>query len=182
MQRMISRRNMRRVSILFASTMLAGLAVGCSDSALQPGGQAGAGGQAGSCTTTVRGRYLAASIRVSQSTNSSEVDVVVYSDGSAERTLGASNPNGTTSGDPTPKSYPANSTEVDAFLCDLAAAGVVSQIATVDTCPKSVSFGTKTTITVDGAMSGDMQCLADTAPAAAMALARDCDVLTGRQN
>jgi hypothetical protein len=174
---------MRRVSILLASTVLAGVApAGCGGSTLQPGGQAGAGGQTGTCTTTVRGRYLAASIRVSQSTNSSEIDVVVYSDGSAERTLGPSNPNGTTSGDPTPKSYPADSPEVDAFLRDLAAAGAVAQIATTDTCVKSVSFGTETTLTADGATSGDLQCLADTASPAAMALARDCDVLTGRQN
>jgi hypothetical protein len=123
-------------------------------------------------------RVLAASIRVSRSTNSSEIDVVVYSDGSAERTLGPHNPAGTTSLDPPPKSYPPASLEVMTFLADLAGTGDISTLPVVSDCPKSVSFGTETTISAGGKTSVDMQCLANPTPDA-MGLAADCVVLTG---
>lgn len=142
---------------------------------------AGPGVNPSPCTTSTRGRYLAASIRVTPSTNSSEIDVVVYSDGSAERTLGASSPNGGTGLDPAPMSYPPGATEVVTFLCDLQAAGDVSQIPTGN-CAKSISFGTETTVTAGQRTSGDLQCLTSAASAAAVALAMDCDVLTGQKN
>jgi hypothetical protein len=123
-------------------------------------------------------RTVVATIVVSLSTNSSEIDVAVYSDGSAERTLGPSRPAGTTSLDPQPKSYPAGSPEVLMFLCDLAAAGDVSAIPIRGDCGKSVSFGTTTTVTAGGKTSGDLQCLQN-ASAAATALAGDCVVLSG---
>jgi hypothetical protein len=113
----------------------------------------------------------------SLSTNSSEVDVAVYSDASATRTLGPSRPGGIKSPDATAKTYDAGSPEVAAFLSDLAEIGDVSAIP-IGECVKSVSFGTVTTVTVDGARSGDLQCLKAPSPAQA-ALAADCAVLTG---
>ena len=113
------------------------------------------------------------------STNSSEIDVVVYGDASAERTLGPSRlPYGTTSLDPLPKSYAPGSPEVAAFLSDLSAAGDVSLIPTGQ-CIKSVSFGTSTSITAGGKTSGDVQCLVDQAPAYT-ALLHDCEIPTGK--
>jgi len=148
------------------------------------GAQAGAGGQAIGCdlaspVDASTDRTVVASIRLSASTNTPQVDVVVYSDGSAERTAGPPRFDGGIRIDS--KSYPAASPEVIALLCDLAAAGDVSEFPVSSGCPKSVSFGTVETINADGKTSGDVECLADTASAAAMALARDCDVLTGRR-
>jgi hypothetical protein len=145
-------------------------------------GQAGAGGggQAGACgalTTGPLDRKLVALIHVTRSTNSSAIAVTVFDDASAERSVAATSIAGR---DPPAKSYPAGSPEVATFLCDLTAAGPVSAIPTV-MCPKSVSFGTFTTITDGDQTSGDLQCLAG-ASAAAVALAHDCDVLTGRRN
>ena len=65
------------------------------------------------------------------------------------------------------------------FLCDLQAAGEVSQLATATGCSKSVSFGTTTTITVGTETSGDLQCLQTGAPATTVMLAHDCHGLTG---
>jgi hypothetical protein len=115
----------------------------------------------------------AAKITLSRSTNSPEVDVVVLADGSAERTLAG--PSGVLNDGP--QSYPPGSPEVNAFLSDLAALGDVSAIPT-GKCPKSVSFGTTTTVTVGAATSGDLQCLVDPTPAAT-ALAQDCQILLG---
>jgi hypothetical protein len=127
-----------------------------------------------------------ASIRVTRSTNSSEIDVVAFDDGSAERTLGVTRGAGTGL-DPAAKSYPAGSPEVLTFLCDLSALGDVSAIPadpggaipTHSGCAKSASFGTVTTVTAGGKTSGDLQCL-ENPSAAATALAQDAVVLTGR--
>ena len=166
--------------------LLAISAVACGTGKLvAPGGDA-----APSCAdlvvNTSAARQPAASIHVTQSTNTSAIDVVAFDDGSAERTLGASRDGGTTGLDPAPKSYPPLSPEVLAFLCDLRAVGDVSAIPadpgrpypTLPGCAKSVSFGTVTTVSAGGKTSGDLQCL-DNPSAAATALAHDADVLTG---
>jgi hypothetical protein len=123
----------------------------------------------------------AATIHVTASTNSAPVDVVVYCDASAERTLG---PPKVAVGRVTPKTFPAGSPEVAKFLADLDAAGDVSSFTiyeypapgTVPGCAKSASFGTVTTLSVQGKTSGDIQCM--TWPSAAQAaLASDCDLL-----
>jgi hypothetical protein len=101
-------------------------------------------------------RVQAATIEISRSTNSPEIDVVVYSDGSADRTVvGTGGVNSTA-----PKTFSAGSPEGTAFLSDLAAVGDVSAIPT-GACAKSVSFGTVTTISAGGKTSGDLQCLED---------------------
>ncbi len=151
----------------------------------------GSTGQAGSTGATTDGggssreggggeRNMIAAVRVSLSTNSSEIDVAVFGDGSAERTLGPSRPYGTTSRDPQPMSFPAGAPAVAAFLADLDAVGPVTQIPT-GLCAKSVSSGTTMVVTVGAETSGDLECLAAAASPAAHALASDCDVLAGRQ-
>jgi hypothetical protein len=148
--------------------------LGCDEERSVTGGQGGTTGQGAG------GRNMIAAVRVSLSTNSSEIDVAVFSDGSAERTLGPSRSYGTTSGDPPLMSFPAGAPEVAAFRADLGAVGPVSQIPT-SLCAKSVSFGTTMVVTVGAETSGDLECLAATASPAAQALAADCDVLTGRR-
>lgn len=74
-------------------------------------------------------REEVASIRNSMPTNSAEVDVVVFSDGSAERTLGTPGALRPSFLDPAPQSFPPGSPEVLMFLCDLGAVGDVSTIA-----------------------------------------------------
>jgi len=131
---------------------------------------------------------LVATIVYSRSTNSPEIDVLVFSDGSAERTviedlrLIIPDAGPTMSG--SPRTYPAGSPEVTQFLADLAA--VPDLAATGDPglsiggerCPKSVSFGTRTTVTAGEVTSGDLQCLSNPT-AAQTALANDAMVLTG---
>lgn len=117
-------------------------------------------------------RIAAAAIKVSRSTNSPEIDVIVYGDGSAERTV-IGNP-GVSS--VVPESFPAGSPEGLALLTDLAAIGNdVSSIPT-GACAKSVSFGTTTTISTDAKTSGDLQCLQNPS-AADTALVAACNAL-----
>ena len=160
-------------------------------------GAAGAGGAAGAATggagsggsvvypcvlpasTSSDGSQLVATIRVSASTNAGEVDVAVYADGSAVRTVGPPRYGESGALDPSPETYPPGSEPVMMFLCDLAAAGDVSQLATATGCVKSTSFGTTTTITVGAETSGDLQCLQTGAPATTVMLAHDCHGLTG---
>jgi hypothetical protein len=118
---------------------------------------------------------LAAEIDVSASSNSSPVSVAVYADGSAVRTLGAQLSWRTTSADHPPKSFPAGSPEVVAFLADLAAVGDVSTIPTTN-CIKSVSFGTTTSLTANGNYSGDLECPLNPSTAQ-QALINDCEAL-----
>src|SRR4051812_13103611 len=75
----------------------------------------------GSVDASPGARQAVASILVKASTNSAEIDVVVFDDGSAERTLGVTRQGGTTDFDPAPKSYPPGSLEVLLFLCNLRA-------------------------------------------------------------
>ena len=123
----------------------------------------------------------AARIDVTRSTNSPDISVVVYCDGSAERTVGATSTN--SAAEMLPKVYEAGSADVLTFLHDLDVVGDVSAIPASDTpaslpgeCPKSVSFGTVTTVTADGKTSGDLQCLLEPT-AAQTALASDARVL-----
>ncbi len=129
-----------------------------------------------------------ASIRETRSTNSPEILVDLYCDGSAERTLGA--PGMYNLRNVTAKSFPANSQEVLAVLANVNAVGDVTAlggaIAPVDRlegspCAKSVSFGTLTTITVGASTSGDLQCLASPS-AAATALFKSCAILAPTTN
>lgn len=120
-------------------------------------------------------RLLVAQIQQSASTNSSSIAVSVYTDGSAERGLGSTPQSGSTGLNPPPESFPAGTREVVAFLADLARVGDVSAIQT-NNCPKSVSFGTRTTLTANGKTSGDLQCALNPS-AAQQALIQDCGPL-----
>ena len=166
---------------------------------VETGGAAGAGAAAGMAAATggagsggivvypcvlpasgsSGGSQLVATIRVSASTNTGNVDVAVYADGSAVRTVGPPRYGESGALGPSPETYPPASEPVMMFLCDLQAAGEVSQLATATGCSKSVSFGTTTTITVGTETSGDLQCLQTGAPATTVMLAHDCHGLTG---
>lgn len=125
-------------------------------------------------------------IRTSASTNTREVDVVVYEDGSAVRSVGedggywAFNPNGQDGGWPTvlPKNYPPDAPEIRAFLTDLARVGSVADISIGTSCIKSISYGTRTVVSAHGETSGDLQC-AERTSADVSTLADDCAALTG---
>jgi hypothetical protein len=112
-------------------------------------------------------------IKVSASTNSAEIDVTVYSDGTANRTIG---PARNSELDGTPAMFPPGQPAVVQFLADLVAVGNVAAIP-IGQCGKSVSFGTTTTVTAGGKTSGDLQCLSNPTPAETR-LAEDCDTLT----
>jgi hypothetical protein len=117
-----------------------------------------------------------AAIHVTASTNSPAIDVAVFCDGSAARTISdPSYPNVT---NVMPRTYDPGSPEVMTFLADADAVADVSTIPIDAGCPKSVSFGTVTTVSARGQSSGDLQCLANPTPAAA-ALANDCKLLSG---
>jgi hypothetical protein len=109
----------------------------------------------------------------SASTNSASITVVIYGDGSADRTTGAQG----NLPSPAPMTYASGSPAVVTFLSDLTAVGDVSTIPT-ESCGKSVSFGTTTTVTSNGKTSGDLQC-ANMPSAAQAALIQDCNVLLG---
>lgn len=115
---------------------------------------------------------VVALIRVSASTNSAEVDVTVYSDGSANRTIGAAR---NSSLDGTPATFLPGQLAVAQFIADLDAVGDVAAIP-IGQCAKSISFGTTTTVTAGGKTSGDLQCLSNPTPAQT-GLAQDCNVL-----
>ena len=120
------------------------------------------------------GHTVAAAIHVSQSTNSAAIDVVVFCDSSAERTLGT--PGVTDALNATPKVYKPGSPEVTALLADLDAVGDVSAIPIAASCGKSISFGTTTTVSALGKSSGDLQCLDSPSPIQT-ALASECNTL-----
>jgi hypothetical protein len=120
---------------------------------------------------------MAAEIHVSRSTNSPAIDVIMFCDSSAERTLESSGGNNAVNA--TPKDYPPGSPEVMAFLADLDAVGDLSTIPT-DYCAKSVSFGTTMTVSALGKSSGDLECL-NYPSASQTALANDCETLVWQQ-
>lgn len=126
----------------------------------------------GSVTPAADGGVVAL-IKVSASTNSAEIDVTVYSDGSANRTIG---PARNSDLDGTPAMFPPGQPAVAQFLADLDAVGSVAAIP-IGQCGKSVSFGTTTTVTAGGKTSGDLQCLSNPTPAETR-LVEDCNTLT----
>jgi hypothetical protein len=149
-----------------------------------------ANGTIGACTGACPGGTapdagpptLLALIRVSASTNSPEIDVAVYSDGSADRTAGGSA--GTMP--PSVRTFAVGSPEGIMFLTHLAAIDNLGDVGDpnvvpLNLCPKSVSSGTVTKVTAGGVTSGDMQCLTNPT-AAETGLAHDCDVLTARDD
>ena len=157
-------------------------AIGCGTSG-GPGQGPGSGGSGGGSSVcgAPSGTTQAATIHVTASTNSPEIFVAVYCDGSAERTLGDTSSNNVLN--VVPRTYEPNSPDVLTFLTDLDAAGDVSAIPASHEpvsqgggCGKSVSFGTLTTITAQGKTSGDMQCIQAPTPSQT-ALANDCRVL-----
>ncbi|HEX4404069.1 MAG TPA: hypothetical protein VH560_04525 [Polyangia bacterium] len=129
---------------------------------------ASASGDAGSLAAIAAdgGHVEVAHIRETASTNTPEVNVSVYADASAERTIAGTNAQFVTN-----KDYPAGSADVAMFLTELHLVGDVSKIPTGGGCAKSVSFGTETIVSADGMTSGDMQCLLATAPDADAMLA-----------
>jgi len=124
------------------------------------------------------GHTQAATIHVTSSTNSPAIDVIVFCDDSADRTLGA--PGVTNAVNVTPKVYNPGSPEVTAFLADLNAVGDVSAIPIAASCAKSISFGTTTTVSALGKSSGDLECLKSPSTVQA-ALANDCNTLAWQQ-
>ena len=144
-------------------------------------GKSGGSGQGPSVCGTSPDHTQAATIHVTASTNSPEIFVAVYCDGSAERTLGGSDAGNV--GDVVPKTYEPSSPDVLKFLTDLDLVGEVSASPASHSpanigneCGKSVSFGTVTTIAAGGKTSGDMQCIQNPTPDQT-ALAADCRVL-----
>jgi hypothetical protein len=123
------------------------------------------------------GHATAAEIHVSRSTNSPAIDVIMFCDSSAERTLESAGD--TNDVNATPKVYPPGSPEVMAFLADLNAVGDVSTIPT-DYCDKPVSFATTITVSDLGKSSGDLECL-NYPSASQTALANDCETLAWQQ-
>lgn len=126
----------------------------------------------GSVTPAADGGVVA-TIKVSASTNSAEIDVTVYSDGSANRTIG---PARNSALDGKPAMFLPGQPAVTQFLADVDAVGNVAAIP-IGQCGKSVSFGTTTTITAGGKTSGHLQCLDNPTPAETK-LVDDCNVLT----
>jgi len=112
----------------------------------------------------------------SASTNSGAITVLVYSDGSATRTVGPPNwgpyvcPDGGCD-----SYYPPGS--LTYFLEDLRAVGDLSNIKGA-WCGKSASFGTTTTVAANEKTSVDLQCMQNPTPAQC-ALYYDCLGLTG---
>jgi hypothetical protein len=126
---------------------------------------------------------VVAIIDQSASTNARSSEVLVYSDGSAIRTVGPAMGGFVLSPDggplpmgPSPAAFPPGSPEGVQFLADLAAVGDVSNIPT-SWCPKSVSFGTTTIVWANGKQSGDLQCADAPSPAQA-AFISDCFLLS----
>jgi hypothetical protein len=124
-------------------------------------------------------------IRTSASSNTRQVDVVVYEDGSAVRTVGedggywVGEPNRGDGGLPTVLSmrYPPDAPEIRAFLADLARVGSVADIPIGTPCIKPISYGTRTVVSAQGETSGDLQC-AERGSADVSTLADDCAALT----
>jgi hypothetical protein len=158
---------------------LAALAsIACSAAPLSQGRTTSTDGPTASVCGATFDHTVVATIHVSRSTNSPAIDVAVFCDGSADRTLGTPGYNNTPN--IMPKVFDPGSPDVAVFLTDLAAVGDVSAIPIVASCPKSISFGTTTTVSALGKTSGDLECM-DSASAAQVALAKDCKSLAWGQ-
>ena len=178
-------RSWAKVALIVAASASA-IGCGTSSGAGQGSGSGGGSGSDGSgqdssACSAESGAAQVATIHVTRSTNSPEIFVAVYCDGSAERTLGdTSFSNVLNVG---PERYESNTPAVLMFLTDLRAVGDVSAIPASHAsafqggeCAKSASFGTVTTISAQGKTSGDMQCIQNPTPSQT-ALAGDCRVL-----
>jgi hypothetical protein len=168
------------MTVALIGAVSAWAATGCK-SRLVGSGESSDGGEPAVVCEGSTSTSLAATIHVTRSSNSPELIVAVYWDGSAERTLGEAGPINTDH--VMPKTYEPSSPEVVKFLTDLDAVGDVSLIPAPgpssdlqSDCVKSVSLGTLTTIAAQGKTSGDMQCIHNPTPEEA-ALAADCRVL-----
>jgi hypothetical protein len=171
-------RTIARITVALIGAVSAGTAPGCGGSSVGAGESSDDGQPVGVCEGSIS-KSPAATIRVTRSTNSPELTVAVYCDGSAERTLGEAPP--INSIHVMPKTYEPSSPEVVKFLTDLDAVGDVSLIPAPNIdlpshCAKSVSLGTFTTIVAQGKTSGDMQCIHNPTSEES-ALAADCRVL-----
>src|SRR4051812_4906370 len=79
-------RTMARVTVALIGAVSAGTAPGCGGSSVGAGESSDDGKPVGVCEGSIS-KSPAATIRVTRSTNSPELTVAVYCDGSAERTL-----------------------------------------------------------------------------------------------
>jgi hypothetical protein len=169
-----------RVTMALIAVAIGWATVGCESTGVGPGESGDAGPHVGVCDGAPA-TSQAATIHVTRSTNSPELTVTVYCDGSAQRTLGEAGANNSLGVEA--KTYAPNSPEVAMFLADLDAVGDVSAIPASPAnanlqsdCAKSASFGTVTTVAAQGKTSGDIQCMKDPT-SAQTALAADCRVL-----
>jgi len=140
----------------------------CASSSPMGAGGAGPGGAGGAGPASLGqgGQALAVEIFESASTNSRSMKVEIFANASAERTIGPptaleADTDGAlgSSLDGTPKSFPPGSTDVLAVLQALAGVNDLSAIPIGRNCPKSISFGTTTTVRANGKTSGDLQCI-----------------------
>src|SRR4051812_3459063 len=79
-------RTMARITVALIGAVSAGTAPGCGGSSVGAGESSDDGQPVGVCEGSIS-KSPAATIRVTRSTNSPELTVAVYCDGSAERTL-----------------------------------------------------------------------------------------------
>jgi hypothetical protein len=104
-------------------------------------------------------RTVLAVIDQTASTNAPGVQVVVYDDQSADRTITVAPRNwGMVI---QPRCFPPGSPEVSACIASFQGVTSGALIPTRNDCGKSVSFGTETYITINGTTSGDIQCAMD---------------------
>ena len=98
-----------------------------------------------------------ASITQSRSTNTRGYKVVIRDDGSATAEIGGASLALRTEPSPS-QQFPPGAIDTKTLRRLLTEIGDVSKIPT-GSCPKSVSFGTRTQITYAGKTSGDLQCI-----------------------
>ena len=114
------------ITVALIGSASAWAATGCKSSGVGPGESSDGGKPPGVCEGSTS-TSPAATIHVTRSTNSPELTVAVYCDGSAERTLGEAGANNSLG--VMPKTYEPSSPEVvEKFLTDLDAVGDVSLI------------------------------------------------------
>jgi hypothetical protein len=98
-----------------------------------------------------------ATVIQSRSTNTPGLKVLIYADGSATAEISDRSFNVRTA-PAQPRQYPPGTIDTESLHRLLTEIGDVSKIPT-GSCPKSVSFGTRTQISYDGKISGDLQCV-----------------------
>ena len=120
----------------------------------------------------------------SASTNYPGFQVAIYGDGSAVWSIIPSGWYGRTTGPagetygPSPNYYPSGSPSFVRCLCDIEQVGDVSSIVSDGSfCSKSVSFGTRTTISAFGKDTADLQCPLAPLTTAQSQMMSDCERL-----